>query len=163
MGLLDARGGPDRISGEEGAVKSGGAAGLRRAHRSLADFSFSQIVSRRTAYVSNPPGGEENRRLRVFEKFPNRPSIALSHLLHGNLTPHSRRSYQPENRFSSVSRPFLNISGAASRLRPGALLRTAPSSPSADSPNNNDRPAQARTTFGLCAAFPESAWRQSGM
>jgi len=37
----------------------------------------------------------------------------------GHLTPLSRRSYQPENRFSSVSRPFLNVSGAASRRAQG--------------------------------------------
>jgi len=47
----------------------------------------------------------------------------------GHLAPLSRRPYQPENRFSSVSRPFLNVSGAASPLRRGALLRTAPRVP----------------------------------
>ena len=37
----------------------------------------------------------------------------------GYLAPLSRRLYQPENRFSSVSRPLLNVSGAASQLGPG--------------------------------------------
>jgi len=35
---------------------------------------------------------------------------------YGYLAPLSRRLYQPENRFSSVSRPLLNVSGAASPL-----------------------------------------------
>jgi hypothetical protein len=48
MGLLDARGGPDRISGEEGPVE--------RTHGSRADFSFRKIVSRWAAYICSPPG-----------------------------------------------------------------------------------------------------------
>jgi len=68
-------------------------------------------------------------RVPVLEKFPNQPAIALSYFFRGHLAPLSRRPYQPENRFSSVSRPFLNVSGAASPLRRGALLRTAPRVP----------------------------------
>ena len=41
----------------------------------------------------------------------------------GYLAPLSRRLYQPENRFSSVSRPFHNVSGAASRRNPGTNPR----------------------------------------
>ena|SRR5258708_2763611 len=78
--------------------------------------------------VSNPPGGRKQAavyffsphkrlapvRTPVSEKCPNQPAIALSYFLCGHLAPLSRRPYQPENRFSSVSRPLLNVSGAAS-------------------------------------------------
>src|SRR6185369_11565472 len=42
--------------------------------------------------------------------------------LRGYLAPLSRRLYQPENRFSSVSRPFHNVSGAASPSFEGARI-----------------------------------------
>jgi len=66
-----------------------------------------------------PTGGDENRRLgsqkSVRINLQSRSPISFR----GHLMPLSRRSYQPENRFPSVSRPFLNVSGAASPLRPG--------------------------------------------
>src|SRR5260221_2090012 len=115
-------------------------------------FEFS-IVSRRAAYVSNPPGGVENRRLSIFSartstsaraSLRSQESVRINRQLRspisfrGYLAPLSRRLDQPENRFSSVSRPLLNVSGAASprQLTPRTRI----------SPNNNDRPAQARTT-----------------
>ena len=63
---------------------------------------------------------------KVLEEVPNQPSMPSPVFFRGHLAPLSRRPYQPENRFSSVSRPLLNVSGAASPLRPGALFRTAP-------------------------------------
>jgi len=62
--------------------------------------------------------------------------------LRGHLAPLSRRSYQPENRLSSVSRPFLNVSGTASPLSTRARI----------SPNNNDRPGQARLRMDYALA-----------
>ena len=71
---------------------------------------------------THPTGVEGNRRLAVLEKVPNEPSIALSFSFRGYLAPLSRRLYQPENRFSSVSRPFHNVSGAASPSFEGARI-----------------------------------------
>jgi hypothetical protein len=87
------------------------------------DFDFFSIVSRWAAYVSNPPGVKKTGGWRSWKRSWKR--FRINHQLRspiffrGHLAPLSRRPYQPENRFSSVSRPFLNVSGAASRLRPG--------------------------------------------
>jgi len=75
---------------------------------------------------------------------------------YGYLPPLSRRSYQPENRFSSVSRPLLNVSGAASPLRPNELHGRG------FHQTNNDRPGQARTTSGLCGCWPKGRGVRSG-
>jgi hypothetical protein len=73
-----------------------------------------------------PTGGEGNRRLAVLEKilkkFRINRQLRSPIFFRGHLTPLSRRSYQPENRFSSVSRPFLNVSGAASLLSTQARI-----------------------------------------
>jgi len=119
------------------------------------------IVSRRAAYECNPPGGEGNRRLSIFsaaqalapvrtpvsEKCPNQPSSRSPISFYGYLPPLSRRSYQPENRSSSVSRPLLNVSGAASPLGPHGLRGRG------FHQTTNDRPGQARTTSGLCGCW----------
>ena len=84
MGLLDARGGPDRIPGEERP--------LEPAHGSRADFSFRKIVSRWAAdessppewsrkraafYWTSPPSGRSAERAAASEEGPDQPSIAL--------------------------------------------------------------------------------------
>src|SRR6185295_14364196 len=100
-------------------------------HFGCAVLTFS-IVSRRAAYVSHPPGVKKTGGClffqptqatsscassglrKVLEEVPNQPSMPSPIFFRGHLAPLSRRPYQPENRFSSVSRPFLNVSGAAS-------------------------------------------------
>jgi hypothetical protein len=78
-----------------------------------------------------PTGGEENRRLavleKVLEKVPNQPSIALSYFPFAVTSRRSRDvRINQRIRFSSVSRPFRNVSGAASPLHSGSLLRATP-------------------------------------
>jgi hypothetical protein len=82
----------------------------------------SSIVTRRAAYVRNPPGVKEQA-AGVSEKCPNQPSMPSPSSFRGHLAPLSRRPYQPGNRFSSVSRPFLNVSGAASPRQPTPRTR----------------------------------------
>ena len=135
-----------RIAGRRhcGMAGSGGGWGERHFGRTGAVRQGFRIVSRWTAYVSNPPGvkktGGWRSWKRSWKRFRINRQLRSPIFFRGHLTPLSRRSYQPENRFSSVSRPFLNVSGAASPLSKRARI----------SPNCNDRPAQARTTVGLC-------------
>src|SRR5665213_1012433 len=115
-------------------------------HVCCADCKFS-IVSRWAAHVSNPPGVKEQA-AGVSEKGPNQPSIALSYFL------------------TRLPRAALATSVST---RESILFRVPPSSQcfrggkpafytGADYPNNNDRPAQAQTTSGLCVR----AWRPTG-
>src|SRR5689334_23846174 len=105
-----------------------------------------RIVSRWAAYVSNPPevkktGGWGLRK--VSESTFNR---AL--LVPFAVTLCRSRDARINQRIGSLPCPAL------SSMFPGRLARFAQgralSSAGADVPNNNDRPAQARTTIGLC-------------
>jgi hypothetical protein len=55
MGLLDACGGPDRIFGQEGAVKIGIEPSFARHTDPLQNSPFRKIVSRWAAYINSPP------------------------------------------------------------------------------------------------------------
>ena len=92
------------------------------------------IVSRWAAYINNPPEWCRKEAAvyffsphRVLCGLRSQKSFRINRPLrspisfYGYLPPLSRRSYQPENRFSSVSRPSLNVSGAASPLCPNEL------------------------------------------
>ena len=128
----------------------------------------SRIVSRRAAYVSNPPGVKKIGGCLFFQ-----PAQALAPVR----TPVSEKVYEStvncallfpftvtlrrfhdaciNQRIDSLPCPalFLNVSGAASPLSTRARI----------SPNCNDRPAQARTTVGLCGRVRQWPRGQSGM
>jgi hypothetical protein len=115
-----------------------------------------------------PAGGEENRRLFICSARTGTSAGADSGLRKSIrinrqnplLFPYAvtlRRSHDAciNQRIDSLPCPalFLNVSGAASPFFRRARI----------SPNNNDRPAQPRTTVGLCGNGLGVAREESGM
>src|SRR5579872_3358745 len=94
-----------------------------------------------------PTGVVKEQAAEVSEKVPNQ--LQLLSPISCVVTSRRFRDARINQRIDSLPcpAPFLNFSEAASPLHSG----TNPRVPRTRiSPNNNDRPAQARTTFGLC-------------
>ena len=84
----------------------------------------------------------------VLEKYPNEPAVPSPFYLRGNLTPLARTFVSTRESILFLSRPSLNVFGAASPLFRRARI----------SPNHNDQPAQACTAFVVCGW----GWRKGG-
>ena len=124
-----------------------------------------------------PTGGEENRRLSIFSAHTTACACASSGLRKGP----GRGSESTVNcallfSFAVTSRHFRDVRinqridslpcPALFSMFPGRQAASPrdepPSAADADSPNYNDRPAQARTTFGLCGRKWWAGRRRSG-